>query len=109
MEIRDRPLLVAEPHLGLAAIVPRIGIGRVVLQRLVVIGKAAFVVALVEPDHTAIAPATRDGRPDPGRFAVIGSRAVKLLGVLPIACSFRSGPKASHDPDRHIRQAFQLA
>src|SRR4030081_1238967 len=76
-EISDRALDVAEPHPGLAAIVPRISIGRVVLQRLVVVGKAAFVVALVEPDHAAIAPAARIGRRDPGRLAVVGCRTVE--------------------------------
>jgi len=58
-EIRNRALLVTKPHPGLASIVPGIGIGRVALQRPVVIGKAVLVVALVEPDHAAVAPATR--------------------------------------------------
>jgi len=39
-QIRGRALDVAEPHFGLAAIVPRKGIGRIVLQRLVVVGNA---------------------------------------------------------------------
>ena len=39
-EIRDRALLVAEPQFGLAAVVPGVDVGRIVLQRLVVVGDA---------------------------------------------------------------------
>src|SRR5437870_5247950 len=61
-EIRDRARLVPESHLGLAAIIPGIGVGRIVLQRLVVIREATFAVALEQPDHAAVAPAARVGR-----------------------------------------------
>jgi hypothetical protein len=58
-EIRDRARLVAKPHLRLSAIVPGKHVRRIVLHGVIVIGKAALVVALVEPDHATIAPAAR--------------------------------------------------
>src|SRR5581483_2189000 len=58
-EIGDRALPVAEPQLGLGAVVPGIDVGGVVLQRLVVVGDPALVVAVEQADQAAVAPAAR--------------------------------------------------
>lgn len=54
-EIGNRARLVAGLHPAQAAVIPGIGIGRIVLQRLVVIGEAALDVILIEPDEGAVA------------------------------------------------------
>src|SRR6266850_1981239 len=80
-EIGNRARLVAKPHLGLATVVPGIGVGRIVLQGLVVVGQTAFGVALEQFDHAAIAPAARVRRRQLDRLAVVGYGTVELLAV----------------------------
>src|SRR6516225_9702903 len=70
-EVGDGARLVAEPHPGLTAIVPREDVGGIVLQRLVVVGDAALVIALVEFDHATVAPAARIGRRHPDDLAIV--------------------------------------
>ncbi len=71
------------------------------MQRLVVVGKATLVVALVQPDHSAIAPAAGIGRRDPGRLAIVGGGAIELLGIAVDIAAVDVGKRAGPELDLH--------
>src|ERR1700751_809464 len=74
-EIGDRALPVAQTHFGLAAIIPGERVGRIVLERLVVVGNPALAVTLVEADQATVAPAARIRRCEGDDLGIVAGGA----------------------------------